>query len=48
MRSALMLKDNNTSDEYVSDRRLIRVTRIRLRTGYSFCWQIRVTRISPR
>ena len=34
---------------YVSDRRLIRVTRIRLRTGYIFfCRQIRVTRISPR
>jgi len=27
---------------YMSDRRLIRVTRIRLRTGYIFCRQIRV------
>ena len=26
----------------------IRVTRIRLRTGYIFCRRIRVTRISPR
>ena len=33
---------------YMSDRRLIRVTRIRLRTGYIFCRQIHVTRISPR
>ena len=32
----------------MSDRRLIRVTRIRLGTGYIFCRQIRVTRISPR
>jgi len=33
---------------YMSDRRLIRVTHICLRTGYIFCQQIRVTRISPR
>ena len=33
---------------HMSGRRLIRVTRIRLRTGYIFCRQIRVTRISPR
>ena len=33
---------------YMSDRRLTRVTRIRLRTGYIFCRQIRVTRLSTR